>query len=171
MKTQYNKHKRTASGFTLIEVLITLVIIAVGILGLASLQLRAMQFVHDAYIRSQVQVLAYDMVDRLRANNLVAMGTNHYNWQLTAIPSAVATNCATTTCTATQMATFDIIEWRQILDEHLPQGTGGIRWDPSSTTGRIYTIEIRWLNDRSIVVTDATSFNKRYETFTFKAEL
>ena len=167
MKTLIRSKHSFQSGFTLIEVLITLVIVAVGLLGLASLQLRAMQFVHGAYIQTQVQVLAYDMLDRLRANRIEALETPSYVLAVTDTPSA-PTNCATTVCTATQMAAFDIYEWRQILNEHLPQGKGSIAVDTSGG-GFLYTIQVQWLDNRSI--TDAASYAKRFETFTFKVEL
>ena len=170
MKTLIRSKHSFQSGFTLIEVLITLVIVAVGLLGLASLQLRAMQFVHGAYIQTQVQVLAYDMLDRLRANRIEALETPSYVLAVTDTPSA-PTNCATTVCTATQMAAFDIYEWRKILNEHLPQGKGAIALEDLASGGRMYTIQVQWLDNRSIEVTDAASFAKRFETFTFKVEL
>ena len=159
------------SGFTLIEVLITLVIFAVGLLGLATLQLRGMQYIHSAYIHTQVQILSYDMLDRLRANRIEAMSNNTYTWELTADPDAPGTNCATSACTDTQMAQFDIFEWREILSEHLPQGKGAISFENLATGGRLYTIDIRWLDDRSKEVEDDADFNQRFQTFSFKAEL
>ena len=171
MKTHSKHSKASHSGFTLIEVLITLVIFAVGLLGLATLQLRGMQYIHSAYVRTQAQVLSYDMLDRLRANRVVAMNTNSYDWDLDAEPAALATNCATTVCTGAQMALFDIYEWRKIVSEHLPQGKGEIKKLDLGSGSRIYTIEIEWLDDRTIDVNDADDFSDRFQTFIFKAEL
>ena len=70
--------KKSHGGFTLIEVLVTLVILAVGLLGIASLQLKGAQFNHDAVLRSQISTLAYDIADRVRlagstlASNILA---------------------------------------------------------------------------------------------------
>ncbi len=168
MKLLNKKQTHPQSGFTLIEVLITLVVFAVGLLGLAALQIRAMQFVHDAYIHSQAQVLAYDALDRIRANRIEAMSLTTANYVLTFDddPAAPGTNCATTNCTATQMAQFDLFEWRQILQLHMPQGKGAISFSDPATGRRIYTIEIRWLDDRTTTVTD-----DRFQTFSFEAEL
>jgi type IV pilus modification protein PilV len=55
-------------GFTLVEVLVTVVILAVGLLGLAGLQAVSMRNNHSAYERTQAVQLAYDMADRVRAN-------------------------------------------------------------------------------------------------------
>ncbi len=168
MKLFNKKQTQHQSGFTLIEVLITLVVFAVGLLGLAALQIRAMQFVHDAYIHSQAQVLAYDALDRIRANRIEAMTTTSYELALDDDPAAPGTNCATTNCTATEMAQFDVYEWREILKEHMPQGKGSIDMTSLNLTDtrRQYTIEIQWLDDRTTTVTD-----DRFQTFSFEAEL
>ena len=59
---------RIASGFTLIEVLVALLIVALGMLGNAMLQLQGMKNSNDAYLRSQIGLLAYDIADKIRAN-------------------------------------------------------------------------------------------------------
>ena len=58
----------SAGGFTLIEVLVALVVMSVGLLGLALLQQNAVAFNRDAYLASQATVLAYDIADRIRGN-------------------------------------------------------------------------------------------------------
>ncbi len=173
MKLFNKKQTHPQSGFTLIEVLITLVVFAVGLLGLAALQIRAMQFVHDAYIHSQAQVLAYDVLDRIRANRIEAMSLTTSNYVLTFDdnPAAPGTNCAATDCTAPEMAQFDLYEWREMLKEHMPQGKGAISFSDPATGRRIYTIQIQWLDDRTSTVTDEASFNDRFQTFSFEAEL
>jgi type IV pilus assembly protein PilV len=55
-------------GFTLIEVLIAVLVLAVGLLGLAGLQLAGMKSNHSAYLRSQATIAAYDLLDRMRAD-------------------------------------------------------------------------------------------------------
>ena len=56
------------SGFTLIEVLVALLIVALGMLGNAMLQLQGMKNSNDAYLRSQIGLFAYDVADKIRAN-------------------------------------------------------------------------------------------------------
>ena len=60
--------KRINDGFTLIEVLVALLILAVGLLGIAALQFKGMRYSNDAFMRSQITFLAYDIADRIRAN-------------------------------------------------------------------------------------------------------
>jgi type IV pilus assembly protein PilV len=55
-------------GFTLVEVLVAALVLAVGLLGLAGLQLASMKSNHSAYLRSQATVAAYDLLDRMRAD-------------------------------------------------------------------------------------------------------
>jgi len=166
MKLLNKKQTHHQSGFTLIEVLITLVVFAVGLLGLAALQIRAMQFVHDAYIHSQAQILAYDALDRMRANRIEAMNNQSYVLTIEEDPDAPGTNCTAASCTATEIAQFDIYEWREILTEHLPQGKGAISFMNLGTGGRLYTIDIQWLDDRT-----STDSATRFQAFSFKAEL
>ena len=121
------------SGFSLIEVLITLVILSFGLMALAYLQLRSMQLNHGAYLRTQIQVLTYDMVDRLRANRTEAMTTSNYQLALATEPPEPATNCNALICSENQMAQFDLYEWRQYLANYLPQGKGAIHRDQIET--------------------------------------
>jgi len=56
------------SGFTLIEVLVSLLILAIGLLGIAALQFKGLRYSNAAFIRSQINFLAYDIADRMRMN-------------------------------------------------------------------------------------------------------
>lgn len=63
------RRARSQAGFTLIEILVAMLILAIGMLGIAAMQLRGLQYNHDAYLRSQVNLLAYDISDRMRLNS------------------------------------------------------------------------------------------------------
>ncbi|MCU0936634.1 MAG: type IV pilus modification protein PilV [Gammaproteobacteria bacterium] len=69
---RHRSHLRTAHprsrGFSLMEVLVALLVLAIGLLGLAALQARGVKFNHDAYARSQATYLAYQAMDLMRAN-------------------------------------------------------------------------------------------------------
>ncbi len=62
------KINTTQSGFTMMEILVTLLILAIGLLGIAALQFKAMRYSNDAFRRSQVTFLAYEIADRMRIN-------------------------------------------------------------------------------------------------------
>ncbi|MFZ0257314.1 MAG: type IV pilus modification protein PilV, partial [Gammaproteobacteria bacterium] len=75
-------HSRQAiqfqQGFSLIEVLITVLVLAIGLLGLAGLHAQALRFSHNAYLRSHATLLGNEMADRMRAN-LVGVAAGSYD--------------------------------------------------------------------------------------------
>jgi type IV pilus assembly protein PilV len=135
--TQLNKK----TGFTLIEVLIAMVVLAVGLLGLAGLQATSLKNNQSAYNRSQATQLAYDLADRMRANTGAAAS------YLTA--AAGNANCSSTTgCSATDMAKNDLFEWNAAISQALPAGAVG----SIALAGGIYTITINWDDNRDDAV-------------------
>src|SRR5690606_22543791 len=60
--------ERTSRGMTLVEILVTVVLISVGLLGIAALQLTTLRSNQEALIRSQASELANNILDRMRAN-------------------------------------------------------------------------------------------------------
>jgi type IV pilus assembly protein PilV len=110
----------TQRGFTLLEVLIAVVILSVGLLGLAALQATSLKSNHASLIRSQIAILSYDMVDRMRANR-PAMTLGDYD-----LPTSTQNaNCTTVTgCTPAQMADHDYFEWSTLIARALPAGQG-----------------------------------------------
>ncbi len=68
-----NKHaisprKRLMSGLSLIEILITVVVLSIGLLGIARMQVFGMRYNHDSYARSQATMLANELIERMHAN-------------------------------------------------------------------------------------------------------
>ncbi len=141
------KHQQAA--FTLFEVLIAVVILSIGLLGLASLQAAGMRNNNSAYMRSQASVLAYDMADRIRANR-----PGDYIAPLPAGAEQV-TCLSSPGCTSANMAQNDIFEWQTAIGSTLPLGTGTI-----TLSANVYTISISWDDSFSGAAgqTFATSF-------------
>ena len=134
------KTMKKNAGFTLIEILIAMLVLAVGLLGLAGLQATSLKNNQSAYNRSQATQLAYDLADRMRANT---SGIASYT---TTTPSAAVAkqNCLTTTgCSPTDMAINDLYEWNLAVTTALPSGTGTI-----SISAGIYTITVNWDDNR-----------------------
>jgi type IV pilus assembly protein PilV len=119
------------TGMTLIEVLVTLVLVSVGLLGVAGLQLASLKTNQEAYARSQASVLAADILDRMRAN-----GVNFRKY----IVAANGTGEAATT------AGNDLLAWQAAIDRTLggdPASTGG-QIDVGAAPSNVVTITIRW---------------------------
>lgn len=124
---------RSVQGFALIEVLVSVVILAVAALGYAALQLRGLSANSSAMWRSKATVLAYEAADRVRAN-LPGVTAGQYNNLVT--PSASTSACTlTNVCTTTQMAARDFVQWRTSVLNALPAGTGVICLDSTADDG------------------------------------
>lgn len=143
---QGNRAPQRARGFTLIEILVTMFILAIGLLGLAGLTTEGMKNNQGAYLRTQASILAYDMVDRIRANKNQAAGYQGFSTvnASTTLPSCVSDAAG---CTAVDRVTADLAEWTRHVQgagagvAMLPGGQGRIFFDGTSS---IYTITIIW---------------------------
>mgnify|MGYP001825283225 CR=1 FL=1 len=109
-------------GFTLIEVLVALLIFAIGMLGLAGLQLRAQQATSYSHSKTAVTMGASHLVERMRANVAgVNAGDYTFNGAVDGLPPAVLDCNTTTGCGgAANMAQNDLREWLLTLDQNIP---------------------------------------------------
>ena len=149
-------------GFTLLEVLISLLVLAIGLLGLAGLQTVALSYNHSAYLRTQATFLAYDMLDRARANREEAVGGG-YSMTINSSPTG-GTNCTTSSCSQSAMAHFDKVEWKNSLKDLLPGGNGSVSIEDNNLV-----ITIQWRENR-FDESDAANSNS-VETFITRSEI
>jgi len=126
------------AGFTLIEVMVAVLVMSIGLLGLASLQATSLRFNNDSSAQTQATYLANDMVDRMRTN--VSRAADY-----PAKAEVKNANCHKAAgCTPDEMAANDINEWNQALAT-LATGQGTI----SALGGGLYTITVMWDEQRS----------------------
>jgi type IV pilus assembly protein PilV len=125
-------------GFSLVEVLVALFIQAFGLLGMTALQIKALKSTHAALIDSQVQFLLADMAERIRGNNNPA-----YEIAFAASTPAVGKDCAALVCSSTELALWDVKEWRSRIEDstYLPDGESEIIFDTLTDT---FDISIRY---------------------------
>jgi type IV pilus assembly protein PilV len=129
------------NGFTLIEVLVAVIILAIGLLGLANLQTLSIRNNLSAYLRTQATWLADNIISRIRSNTVfqqincnnglqnytIRQYTNNYNGQTTANcpdPTKGSPNCTANYCDSQQIIQKDICEWATAIREILPGDTG-----------------------------------------------
>lgn len=144
-------------GFGLIEVLITILVLAVGMLAVASLELFSKRSNFDAAQRTGAANLAQDLLERMRSN---PEGLIDYipaaelgGGTLGSAPPSDCGNAASD-CNATDVANFDLWQWEQVLDGAMEQtdgvATGGLVQPTACITGPlaggtgIYAVAIAW---------------------------
>jgi type IV pilus assembly protein PilV len=132
------RHKldhRAARGTTLVEILVTVVIISVGLLGVVALQTVSLRNTYSSFLRGQATVLADDIIDRIRANRDNAASYN------------VAYGA---TLAATSRHGNDVTSWKNDIQAVLPTTPAGAVADGevvvnTLSTGRFEVIvRIRW---------------------------
>lgn len=147
---------KSARGLTLIEILVAVLVVSVGLLGLAGLQAGALQQNHAAYTRTQVSNLAADITDRMRANRERAEAGDYDIGLDDAAP------------TGSTVAADDLRAWRDLIDDVLPEGTGAVSVDADDDV----TVSICWLDTRdSEQPTIESDCSGDRELFTYRSRL
>lgn len=138
----FNPSGKAQTGFTLLEVLVTMVVMALGLLGYAGLQMASLKNSASAYQRSQATILAYDMIDRMRANRIQAVG-GIYNIAMGASPGGAG------------IAGADLLDWKTLVENALPGGDASINVDGTGNT----LITIQWADKRDRSANANSTFN------------
>jgi len=130
------------SGFALLEVLISIFILAVGLLGLAGLQITGLKSNHSAQQRTEAIVHVYDIIDRMRINKIAAKAGNYDITLASAAPAVSGV-----------IADIDRIAWLGSIANTLPSGDGAI-----DTASDVTTITIQWDDSRGTAGSATQSF-------------
>ena len=127
--------KHTQKGLSMIEVLITIVIVSFGLLGIAGIIVNSMKSAQSSYARSQATLLANDIIDRMRANRATAEAN----------PSPYSRALSASTPSDNSVPSADLASWRTALASTLPSGTGSVTYAPA--TNKV-TVTVQWNNSR-----------------------
>ena len=155
-------HKKE-QGFSLIEVLITTIILAVGLLSIASLQFKGLQYSNDAFMRSHANILASDIIDRVRLNSA---NVNDYVDKNFVVPTDCTGNaaCDPASCNpALTTAANDLICWHnQVATFVPPTGTANISRtaNNASPIPDEYELEIAWSGRDNVARTASYIFSQ-----------
>ena len=135
-----NSSERQQSGFSLVEVLIALVIMSVGMLGIAGLYVQSMQAGRTSTFRHHAVTLAGDVADRIRANPTAGVAYNH-----AANAPGTDNSCVDggVMCIAADMAANDIFLWQAQADDTLPSGDVAVVFD-GGVSPPTYQITVSW---------------------------
>jgi type IV pilus assembly protein PilV len=117
---------RFQRGVTLLEVLITIVVLSIGLLGYAGLQTMSLKNNTSAFQRTQATLLTYDIVDRIRAN-MPNLARYEVDW-------------------GSNGSYPDVMVWKNNVAAALPNGDAKI--EPPALGSGVITITIRWDDNR-----------------------
>jgi type IV pilus assembly protein PilV len=135
--------QRSQSGFSMVEVLVALVVLAIGLLGIAALYLNSLQSGRTAIYRTQAVTLAADLADRIRMNRTAQAA---YGTLFTDNEVPVATCATTGGCSDADLASTDLFDWKSRIDQLLPNGQGQVVVTPPAAAGEpaSYLITVQW---------------------------
>ena len=123
------------AGLSMIEVLVTLIIVSVGLLGLAALQNVSLKNTYSSHLMTTANNLAYDIADRMRAQRQAATG-GQYNIKFGNTPNLKKNNPS--------LARKELQAWLNTVQEDLPDGEAEIAVRNDGTA----VIRLRWLDNR-----------------------
>jgi type IV pilus assembly protein PilV len=137
-KKQLSQHQ---NGASLIEILASIAILAIGLLGIAALQMVSLKNTHSSGLHTQATISASDILDRMRLNRTGALAGDY----------DIAINTAAPV--ENTVTSDDLIGWKSSLTTRLPTGDGAI--DCSTVTG-LCVVTVQW-DDRRATAGSSTA--------------
>lgn len=164
-RTPPSPHPKAQQGVSLLEVLVSIVIFSVGLLGMLAMQTATLRFEQGAWARSAVASASADMADRIRT---VTVGTpadfesvDTYAAERLRMTDAAylvpAVNCLTAACTPAELIDYQVTMWRASLVDSLPQPAGFIIADGDPGLSLSYQVVLAWadkdlLDDSNVLI-------------------
>jgi len=144
--------RRRPRAFSLVEVMVTVAVVSIGLLGLAKMAAAAIANTQVSRVRSLVSVQAQSLAAAMRANRAY--------WASGAAPSSVtisgttvtdaghvldrSADCNATVCTASQLAAFDLQGWAANLDAHFKGYAATVACSTATSAPIACTITLTW---------------------------
>jgi type IV pilus assembly protein PilV len=148
--------RRRAAGFTLVEMLVSLVITSVGLLGIAKMSIGTVQANNSAFMRSQATALVQQIIDNMRANRTAATSGDY----IIAVGASAG---------GTGIASYDLSTWKALLAKELPSGDGSVSTAAVNNplTGQaetVATVQVQWDDSVAEQTPDASPTTVTVET-------
>lgn len=140
-------------GFSLLEVLLTVVLLSIGFLVAAKMQIQGLRSSQSSQLHAKALLLSSEIMDKMH-NNPIGVENGNYDDKTTS--TAIAVACGATGCTPTQLASKDLFEWsshfvdaRGVGDDYIPTLPGASSTAPatgkiSAPVNDVYTISVSW---------------------------
>jgi len=181
--------KYKINGFSMLEVLITLVIILLGVLGMAGMQMLAINNTQIARTHSLAAIMASSLTAQMQANesywtdstiSTSVLGANKRGWESSILSNSTlngqSIDCTDEICTPVAMAGYDLKKWGADLATLLPSGKATVTCSgPTATAPNVCTISVSWTeqnvalhnqNNASTTSTALTSGTVSTQTYT-----
>ncbi len=162
--------RKAQRGFSMIEVLVTLLVISLALLGTAGLQAYSMRLNQGGQFRTYAVFLVADLAERIEANKSAAVA-GKYVLATSSTANTLSTACVVSACTCTTadctaLANFDLSQWQNLVAATLPQPSWTVAYAPATPKSGTYTITVSWVDRR----TDTTDNRPGTgETFSYTA--
>jgi len=156
-------HKKLQIGLSMIEVLVSLTIVAFGVLGLLGLQARALSFQRDSFDRRTAAEMVAQLAERMRANHIgLVSGAYDASYDVTFATPAVIPACAVpAACLPGELATRDLTQWLVDYRRRTPGSAAFFQWDAADP--RSILVSIAWPEPQAGTIPDplCTTINGR----------
>jgi len=163
MRNQMTLYKRLQAGLSMIEVLVSLTIVAFGVLGLLGLQARALSFQRDSFDRRTAAEMVAQLAERIRANHIgLVSGAYDANYDVAFATPVVIPPCAIpAACTPGELATRDLRQWLAEYRRRTPGSAAFFQWNVADP--RSILVSIAWPEPQAGAVADplCTTINGR----------
>lgn len=140
--------RRRSSGYSLIEVLVAVGLVALGLFGALTLQRTSMQFAQSSMNRMKALTLVTELGERMEANPVAAL-RGEYALATSGTPVTTSADCNTKSCSEAELASFDLAQWthRVAQENDLPQARWQVTHRQLGTTAE-YRMRLEWADRR-----------------------
>lgn len=155
---------RHAAGISLIEVLVTIIVAAIGLLGFAKMQAAAVSNTQTSRVRSLVALQASSLASAMYGNRAywgAGLAPSRFTSAAGAIDDATGAlsapaDCRAFSCTTAQLAAYDVQTWAKNLHAHFPTATAEVACDASNTAPTRCRIDV-WWDEKVVAINQSTA--------------